>query len=156
MDRISRAERSAMMSRIRSKNTKPERAVRSCIHRLGFRFRLHDRSLPGAPDIVLPRFRAVIQVHGCFWHRHRGCRFAYNPKSRTEFWAEKFRSNVKRDRKDVASIRRLGWRVLTVWECQTKDLARVDKRVLRFLGSRKRISPDLPALSHVRKGGRLR
>lgn len=121
------------MARIRGKNTKPELVVRSRIHRLGYRFRLHDHRLPGAPDIVLKRHGAVVLVHGCFWHRHRGCRFAYTPKSKTVFWQAKFRGNVARDRRNAAALRHLGWRVLTVWECETTRPDRIDRRVARFL-----------------------
>ena len=109
------------MSRVGAKNTTPELAVRRSLHRLGFRFRLHRRDLPGAPDIVLPRLRTVILVHGCFWHRHPKCSKASMPKSRTDFWREKFRRNVSRDRKTKTALVHLGWKVIVIWECQTKD-----------------------------------
>jgi DNA mismatch endonuclease (patch repair protein) len=96
------------MSRIRSTDTAPERAVRSILHRMGFRFRLHRRDLPGTPDVVLPRHRTVVFVHGCFWHRHPECRYAYEPKSRQEFWRAKFAANVTRDRRHIRDLRRLG------------------------------------------------
>jgi len=117
MDRISKERRSWNMSRIRSKDTKPELLVRSLLHRNGFRFRLHRRDLPGTPDIVLPKYKTVIFVHGCFWHRHRGCRFAYQPRSNRGFWAMKFRHNVARDRGVRRRLRRLGWHVVVTWEC---------------------------------------
>ena len=120
MDRISEAHRSWNMSRIRSINTKPERLVRSALHGLGFRYRLHRKDLPGTPDLVLPKYRSVILVHGCFWHRHPGCRFAYSPKSRPSFWAAKFAANVARDQNDLRRLRSLGWRPIIVWECQTR------------------------------------
>lgn len=122
MDSISKSHRSWNMSRIRGENTKPERSVRSILHRMGYRFRLHDRSLPGAPDIVLRRYRTVVFVHGCFWHRHRDCRFAYTPKSRIGFWKAKFKSNVDRDMRVLKELRDLGWRVLIVWECELREI----------------------------------
>ena len=106
------------MSRIRDRDTKPEKVVRSALHRMGFRFRLHRRDLPGSPDIVLPKHGAVIFVHGCFWHRHARCRYAYTPKSRVEFWQRKFQQNVERDRRVQRELRRLGWKIIVVWECQ--------------------------------------
>lgn len=119
MDRVSKERRSWNMSRIRSKDTKPEVAVRSLLHRQGFRFRLHRRDLPGTPDIVLPKYKTVIFVHGCFWHRHPRCRYAYIPKTRSGFWEEKFAENVKRDRLMRSQLARKGWRVVVIWECQT-------------------------------------
>ncbi|MDX2208527.1 MAG: DNA mismatch endonuclease Vsr [Gemmatimonadales bacterium] len=116
-DVVDRATRSRMMSGIRSHDTKPELAVRSWLHRAGLRFRLHVRDLPGSPDIVLPRWGAVVFVHGCFWHRHRGCARAATPKTRRAFWAAKFRSNIERDERNRRALRRLGWRTRTIWEC---------------------------------------
>jgi DNA mismatch endonuclease (patch repair protein) len=115
-DTISKAERSALMARIRGKDTKPEVFVRSALHRAGFRFRLYARGLPGRPDIVLPRHGVVIFVHGCFWHRH-GCALASEPATRRRFWQAKFEANMARDRRNARALRKLGWRVLTVWEC---------------------------------------
>jgi DNA mismatch endonuclease, patch repair protein len=112
------------MSRIRSKDTKPELVVRSILHRLGYRFRVHVARLPGRPDIVLAKWRTVLFVNGCFWHRH-GCKFSYNPKTRRKFWERKFLQNVRRDRQVVEELTTLGWRVATVWECQTGDLERL-------------------------------
>lgn len=117
-DVFSKAKRSEVMSRISSKNTKPELAVRSALHKLGYRFRLHRRDLPGNPDIVLPRFATAVFVHGCFWHRHPGCKFAYVPCSRLQFWMKKFQANIERDRRARSALRKLGWRVITVWECE--------------------------------------
>lgn len=108
------------MSRIRGSDTKPEVRVRSLLHRLGYRFRLHVRNLPGRPDIVLPKHRTVIFVHGCFWHRHEGCRYAYTPKSRVEFWQAKFDENVARDQRQRRELEALGWAVAVVWECETQ------------------------------------
>jgi DNA mismatch endonuclease (patch repair protein) len=118
VDSLSRKHRSWNMSRIRSRDTGPELLVRSALHRAGYRFRLHSKVLPGRPDIVLPKYHTVVFVHGCFWHRHKGCRFAYTPKSRVAFWNDKFRSNIERDRRNSKALRKLGWRVLIVWECQ--------------------------------------
>ena len=122
MDIVSPERRSAMMSGIHAKNTKPELAVRMVAHRLGYRFRLHRRDLPGTPDLVFPGRRKVVFVNGCFWHRHEGCRLAYVPKSNAAFWASKFESNTKRDLKALAHLTELGWDVHVVWECETKDL----------------------------------
>ena len=120
-DTVSPAIRSRMMAGIRGKDTKPEMAVRRYLHRLGFRYRLHRADLPGRPDIVLGRYRAVVFVHGCFWHQHPGCRFAYQPKSRQDFWRPKLRGNADRDVENGRRLETLGWRVLTVWECETSD-----------------------------------
>ena len=123
MDTLTRDRRSWNMGRIRSGNTVPELSVRSALHRLGFRFRLHTKQLPGKPDIVLPKWKHVVFVHGCFWHRHAGCKLAYNPKSRVEFWSEKFRQNVVRDQVVRGQLAQLGWKVSTIWEC---EIARPD------------------------------
>ncbi len=121
-----------MMAGIRGKDTKPELVIRRGLHALGFRFRLHDRRLPGAPDLVLPRWRAVILVHGCFWHGHR-CRYGKLPKSRLEFWGPKIAANRVRDNRTLNSLRGMGWSVLVVWQCQTKDLEKLEKRIAAFL-----------------------
>jgi DNA mismatch endonuclease (patch repair protein) len=110
-----------MMSGIKGANTKPERRVRSFLHRHGLRFRLHGKGLPGKPDLVLARHRAVVFVHGCFWHRHPGCKYAYSPKSNPDFWQKKFQENVRRDERKEEELRRSGWRVFIIWECQTRD-----------------------------------
>lgn len=130
-DIVSKKKRSLMMSGIRGKNTKPELLVRSHLHRAGLRFRLHSRHLPGTPDIALPSRRVAILVHGCFWHRHNRCRFAYEPKSNRGFWRKKFAENVERDRRKAAALRKAGWKVLTVWECRitARDLDRLVKRI---------------------------
>jgi DNA mismatch endonuclease (patch repair protein) len=113
------------MARVGQKNTKPEMIARRALHRLGFRFRLHRSDLPGSPDIVLPKYRTAIFVHGCFWHRHPGCRKATTPKTRREFWVRKFEQNVSRDRRNENDLRSAGWEVLTVWECETRDIVRL-------------------------------
>ncbi|EKD80858.1 MAG: DNA mismatch endonuclease vsr [uncultured bacterium] len=121
MDRLTEARRSWNMSRIKSRNTGPEKIVRSVLHGMGYRFRLNYKGLPCSPDIVLPRLKTVILVHGCFWHRHAGCKLAYTPKTRVEFWQKKFEENMARDIKNEQSLAAAGWKVLTVWQCQTKD-----------------------------------
>jgi DNA mismatch endonuclease (patch repair protein) len=121
------------MSRIKGQNTKPEIRVRSMLHQLGFRFRLHRSDLPGKPDITLPKYRTVIFVHGCFWHKHPGCRLAYTPRSNEAFWSEKLASNVKRDKRNQRALRKLGWSVRIIWECQTKDWNRLQKLILAKL-----------------------
>jgi DNA mismatch endonuclease (patch repair protein) len=127
-------QRSFNMSRIRSRDTRPELIVRSLVHQMGYRFRLHRRDLPGTPDLVLPSHRKVIFVHGCFWHLHR-CRYGQVfPRKNAEFWSAKRMANVERDRRNVRQLRRLGWRVLVVWECWTRDIeGKLIPRLSRFL-----------------------
>ncbi len=108
------------MARIRSRNTSPEIALRRQVHALGLRFRLHRRDLPGTPDLVLPKFKVAVFVHGCFWHRHAGCKLASTPKSNQEFWNKKFERNLARDLLDVSALTERGWLVLVFWECQIK------------------------------------
>ncbi len=117
-DFLSPAERSERMSRIRNKNSCPELALRKVLHGLGLRYRLHGTSLPGKPDLVFPRYKTVVFVHGCFWHRHAGCSIATTPKSNTSFWTEKFEKNVLRDTRVIGALTELGWRAYVVWECQ--------------------------------------
>ncbi|WP_258523882.1 very short patch repair endonuclease [Roseovarius sp. TE539] len=116
-------DRSEMMSRIGSRNTKPEMVVRKGLHAAGFRYRLHARNLPGSPDIVLPKCRSVILVHGCFWHAHKGCRNFRLPKSNTDFWREKLVRNAERDTRQLKELQDAGWRTLVVWECATRDFS---------------------------------
>lgn len=123
-----------MMAGFRSKDTKPELLVRRALHRLGYRFRLHRRDLPGKPDIVLPRHRVAILVHGCFWHQHPGCRTARMPRTRQEYWTEKFRRNLERDTASAASLSALGWRVSVIWECETRKVD-LDDRLRELLPS---------------------
>ncbi|WP_260987640.1 very short patch repair endonuclease [Roseomonas gilardii] len=125
------------MSRVAQKNTKPEMIVRRIAHALGFRFRLHRRDLPGTPDIVFPRLRKAVFVHGCFWHRHPGCRLASTPKSRPEFWEPKFLANVERDGRKAEQLHASGWDVEIVWECETRDPDRLAKRLLEVLSESK-------------------
>lgn len=116
-DIVDPATRSRIMASIRGKNTKPELLVRRGLHRLGLRFRLHDRHLPGRPDLVFPKYRTVLFVHGCFWHRHDSCRLAYSPSSNRQSWKKKFETNVERDRMQIMLLQQAGWRVLVIWEC---------------------------------------
>ncbi len=120
VDTISEEHRSWNMGRIRSKNTKPELVVRSLLHRMGYRFRLHVQDLPGKPDIVLPKYKTVVFVHGCFWHQHKGCKEATMPKTRTAWWREKLGKNVQRDAEAISKLGILDYKVIIVWECETK------------------------------------
>ncbi len=129
MDSLSKEQRSWNMSRIRNRDTKPELIVRSLLHKKGYRFRVHRKDLPGRPDIVLSRLKKIIFVHGCFWHRHDGCRYAYTPKSRVDFWQDKFKQNIKRDKKVQDALVQLGWQVYTIWECEIKNLDLLEKIV---------------------------
>lgn len=124
VDFLSATERSERMSRIRSKDTQPELALRKALHKQGFRYRLHGAGLPGKPDLVFPRYKTVVFVHGCFWHRHEGCSIATTPKSNTQFWTDKFERNVARDIRSQAMLEELGWRVFVVWECELATGAR--------------------------------
>jgi DNA mismatch endonuclease, patch repair protein len=121
MDIISPSARSRLMSKISGKNTKPELAVRKAAHALGFRFRIHRTDLPGSPDIVFSSKNTAILVHGCYWHRHRGCKYCYTPKSNVEFWKQKFKKNVARDKQVRKELEQRGWRVVIIWECETCD-----------------------------------
>lgn len=120
-DFVSPERRSAIMSRIRSKDTKPELRVRKTAHAMGLRFRLHRNDLPGTPDLVFPKWRTAVFVHGCFWHRHPGCRKAYEPKSRVDFWKKKFAANVERDERTRKALEKAGWKVVVIWECETEN-----------------------------------
>jgi DNA mismatch endonuclease (patch repair protein) len=119
-ERIERTKRSSIMRAVRGKNTRPEMIVRRAAHSLGLRFRLHAKGLPGRPDLVFPRWKTVVFVHGCFWHRHEGCRLASTPKSNVAFWQAKFRANVKRDGAIDRTLTNIGWRVIVLWQCQIK------------------------------------
>jgi len=121
MDVVSSDKRSAMMANIKGRDTRPELVVRRVAHSLGLRFRLHRRDLPGSPDLAFPGRRTVIFVHGCYWHRHPGCKFAYTPKSNVKFWRNKFQNNVVRDRRVRQELEDRGWKVIIIWECETKD-----------------------------------
>lgn len=139
MDIVSEEQRSYNMSRIRSKDTKPELMVRSMLHRMGYRFTVNgpkNRQLPGKPDIVLPRYKTVIFVHGCFWHAHANCKYFRLPKTRTEWWKAKIDENVGRDKERIKQLKKMGWRVLVIWECElrkSEKRVRVERKLLKSL-----------------------
>lgn len=122
MDIVDKKTRSRMMSNIKSKNTKPEITVRKLMFSMGFRYRLHNKDLPGKPDISIKKYKTAIFVNGCYWHRHEKCKLAYSPKSNVDFWNKKLNENVNRDKRNHKVLKELGWRVIVIWECQTKDL----------------------------------
>lgn len=132
-DKLSTEERSILMGKVRSKNTKPEIAVRKLIHAKGYRFRLHRRDIPGSPDLVFPSLKKVIFVHGCFWHRHTGCKMATTPNTRREFWNQKFASNIKRDQRNFEELAKMGWKFLIIWECEIKDFSSLTSKAMGFL-----------------------
>lgn len=142
------------MSRVRSKNTGPEVRVRSLAHRLGLRFRLHRSDLPGKPDLIFPRLNLALFVHGCYWHRHPGCSKASAPSS--HFWAAKFRSNVARDKRVQAELRSLGWKVFTIWECETKQPLKLEKLIRQHILRRKIARDSKQRIDHQRKGSSAR
>ena len=127
------------MASIGSRDTAPELAVRRLLHRLGYRFRLHRMDLPGTPDICFLSRRKVVFVHGCFWHRHDGCRRTTTPKTRTSFWKEKFDKNVQRDRGKLTDLNQLGWEVMVVWECETYDVKSLTPRLLKFIDGKREL-----------------
>jgi len=133
MDRLTPDRRSANMRRVRSKNTGPELAVRRTLHRKGYRFRLHRKDLPGSPDIVLPRHRLALFVHGCFWHRHAGCHRCTTPATRREFWEAKFAGNMERDRRQIEALETAGWVVRVLWECEISTPAGLKAKLDRIL-----------------------
>ena len=134
MDILTTEQRSALMSRIRGVDTKPELIVRRALHARGYRYRLHGRALPGRPDLVFRKRRAVVFVHGCFWHRHDGCAKSRLPKSRAEYWRAKFESNVERDQRNERSLAGDGWRVFVAWECEVEKDETLIQRLMAFLG----------------------
>lgn len=132
-DTFTKEQRSKIMSRVKSTNTKPEILVRQLLHRMGYRFRLHRKDLPGKPDIVLPRHHKVIFVHGCFWHGHEGCPRAARPTTNVDFWNTKIDRNVERDVRNRQELEVLGWEPLVIWQCQTRDIKALQIRLRRFL-----------------------
>ncbi len=154
MDIVSKETRSRIMARVGQKDTGPEILLRSALHRTGLRYRLHDRTLPGSPDLVFPRFRSAVFIHGCYWHSH-GCHRSTVPKSRREFWEEKFRANRRRDARDAALLRERGWRVMIVWECaligkhasEPKNVAERVRVWLAGVEERGEVSGHLPGTS---------
>lgn len=136
-DRLSPERRSWLMSRVGSNDTGPEMRVRKVAHAMGLRFRLHRKDLPGHPDIVFPRWRIAIFVHGCFWHRHPGCKKATTPKSNIEFWTRKFEANVARDIRTQRELEDLGWKVAVIWECGTKSPSEIHRQLTELFGTAK-------------------
>lgn len=132
-DKATDAARSAQMRLIHSKDTKPELTIRRALFALGYRYRLHYKNLPGKPDIAFPGRRKAIFIHGCFWHRHKGCKNARIPKSRLDYWIPKFEANVERDKRNQAALRKTGWKFLVVWECQIKDISACVRKITTFL-----------------------
>jgi DNA mismatch endonuclease (patch repair protein) len=132
-DKFTSEERSRIMSRVKGQNTKPEKVIRSLLHSMGYRFRLHRKDLPGKPDIVLPKHRKVIFVHGCFWHGHENCRRAARPKANAEFWNKKLDSNIARDTNTQAELKKLGWQFLVIWQCEMKDIEKLRQQLAHFL-----------------------
>lgn len=135
MDIVDTKRRSWMMSRIKGVNTRPEVAVRKVLHSMGLRYRLHRTDLPGKPDIVLPKHKTVVFVHGCFWHRHKPCNDATLPKSNTEFWEKKFAANVERDLRAQHQLAELGWRIVIVWECELNNREALSRRLVEIFSS---------------------
>lgn len=133
MDVFTKKKRSEVMAKIRAKNTKPEIAVRKLLHSMGYRFRVHNKHLPSKPDICLPKYSTVILVHGCFWHNHKRCIDGKIPKSNVSYWGPKIRGNVERDKKHRRALQRLGWKVVTIWECELCDMARLEKKIQKKL-----------------------
>jgi DNA mismatch endonuclease (patch repair protein) len=133
VDRVDAAVRSKVMAAIRSRDTKPELKVRRLLFSLGYRYRLHDKKLPGTPDLVFPSRKRVIFVHGCFWHGHEGCPKFRMPSSRTDYWNAKIAKNIERDRKDIAKLHNMGWKSFVVWECETGDVRALRDRLIEFL-----------------------
>ena len=137
MDVFSKGKRSQIMSRISGKNTKPEIIVRSLLHRMGYRFRLHDKNMPGKPDIILPKHKKVIFVHGCFWHGHRDCPRSKRPSTNVEFWNKKIDGNIERDNKNIKSLENLGWKTLILWTCEIKNQDILKHKLNSFLDKKK-------------------
>jgi DNA mismatch endonuclease (patch repair protein) len=141
IDTLSPVERSARMARIKSGNTLPELNLRKAVHRLGLRFRLHGSNLPGKPDLVFPQYKIAVFVHGCFWHRHAGCKIASTPKSNTDFWISKFNRNTERDARVVDELVTRGWRVFIAWECETNTAAKAEQTARRLVPKIRKGSP---------------
>jgi DNA mismatch endonuclease (patch repair protein) len=133
VDKFTPEERSRIMSRVKGRDTKPEKLVRSLLHGMGYRFRLHRRDLPGKPDIVLPKYKKAVFIHGCFWHGHRGCSRSARPTTNTEFWNKKIDSNIRRDAAAQKELTASGWKYLIVWQCETRDLHALSDRLRGFL-----------------------
>ncbi|MDR0910198.1 MAG: very short patch repair endonuclease [Spirochaetaceae bacterium] len=149
MDKLTKEQRSWNMSRIKSKDTLPEMLVRHALWHMGYRYRLYYKKLPGKPDIVMPKYKTVIFVHGCFWHRHENCKEASRPKSNSEYWENKIGRNVERDKKNIDMLEQLGWKVIVIWECQ------IDKNVDNAISFLKKILIENNILSSKLKNGTM-
>jgi DNA mismatch endonuclease Vsr len=136
IDHVDASKRAEIMAAVKSEDTSAELALRSLLHRSGYRYRLHDRKLPGRPDVVFPGRKKAIFINGCFWHRHDGCRYATTPKTRIEFWETKFAANVARDHRNMAALEHMGWSVAVVWQCELKQPEKALARVTQFLESK--------------------
>ena len=158
VDRLTPERRSWLMSRVKGKNTTPELRVRRAAHALGLRFRLHRSDLPGTPDLVFPKWHIAVFVHGCFWHRHKGCTKASTPKSRSDYWTKKFQQNTQRDRRNSRHLRRAGWSVLTIWECETKQASKLTDKLIKLfdLEQRRPAKKRLPSSRATRSHEALR
>lgn len=132
-DTVSRSKRSEIMSSVKQRHTKPEITVRKILHRCGFRFRLHSKELPGTPDIVLPKYKMAIFVHGCFWHQHKNCGKSRRPSSNQDYWNTKLDENISRDKRKEKELSKLGWRVETIWQCETNDTEGLSKKLKKLL-----------------------
>lgn len=135
MDRVTPEKRSLIMAQVKGSDTRPEKIVRSLLHRMGYRFRLHRKDLPGSPDIVLPKFHTAIFVNGCFWHRHPNCKRASTPAANAAYWQKKFDRNVERDKLSKAALECAGWHVLVIWECEIKDTMALQERISHFFST---------------------
>lgn len=133
VDTVSKSIRSRIMSRVKQRHTRPELVVRSLLHRLGYRFRLHRKDLPGSPDIILPKFRTAIFVHGCFWHQHKNCNKSRRPSSNQGYWNAKLDENISRDMRKERELSKRGWRVATVWQCEIRNLESLSKKIKKLL-----------------------
>lgn len=133
VDHLTKEMRSWNMARIRSKDTKPEMIVRSLLHRAGYRFRLHSKDLPGKPDIVLPKYATVIFVHGCFWHRHKGCNRCTTPSTNSDYWFAKFKRNISNDKQHRKELKQMGWKPIIVWECEIKNIDKLARKLKLLL-----------------------
>jgi DNA mismatch endonuclease (patch repair protein) len=146
VDIVSPAKRSSMMRNIKGKNTAPELALRKALYAEGHRYRLHDDALPGKPDLVFRKIKTVVFVHGCFWHRHHGCKYATLPQNNAEFWKDKFSKNVDRDRKVSESLYKLGWNIIVVWECELKSISRLKDACLSISEQLHRIKENIKTI----------
>lgn len=151
-DRLSPQRRSALMARVRDRDTSPERIVRRLLHGVGYRYRLHRKDLPGKPDLVFSGRKKIVFIHGCWWHRHPGCQKASSPKSHVAYWEEKFRRNVERDALAATALAAAGWGILVVWECEVKHLEILRSKLIEFLGNVRTPSTKGPQLSEITCG----